>query len=177
MDYNVVKELIEKYFLAETSLQDEKALKEYFAGGNVHPDLEMYCAIFGNEVPDKLDNNFDEKILLLIDSEKSVKKSATVRNIFPNWLKIAAIFILFLAGGVLVYNNYRSEIDSQPTAHVNNVHTNQIEDTYSDPEQARRELEKALALISSKMNQANEATAQQVSRLEVISKVIPESSN
>ena len=174
MDYNEAKKLIEKYFLAETSLAEEKALKEYFAGTNVHPTLEVYSTVFTKKEPVVLGVAFDEKILSLIDAEKPVNKPAIVKNLFPGWLKIAAIFILIMAASLLLYNNHNRNTITPPIAQQTvNVDAPQIEDTYTDPEEARLELEKALSLLSSKINRANNVTAQQVSRLEVISKVIP----
>ncbi|MFY8065226.1 MAG: hypothetical protein ACOVNM_01920 [Flavobacterium sp.] len=39
--------LLEKYFEAETSIAEEKELKDYFASSDVAPHLEHYKPIFG----------------------------------------------------------------------------------------------------------------------------------
>src|ERR1035437_5335323 len=42
----MMNELIEKYFRGETSLSEEKVLKQYFSTGNVSPEHEIYRALF-----------------------------------------------------------------------------------------------------------------------------------
>jgi len=44
----MMNELLEKYFRGETSLQEEKELREYFSTGNVSPDHQIYRALFEN---------------------------------------------------------------------------------------------------------------------------------
>lgn len=41
-----MNELLEKYFRGETSLAEEKELKNYFLSGNVKPEHEPYRALF-----------------------------------------------------------------------------------------------------------------------------------
>ena len=43
----MMNELLEKYFRGETSLEEEKELKQYFLAGNVSPELEIYRNLFG----------------------------------------------------------------------------------------------------------------------------------
>ena len=43
----MMNELLEKYFRGETSLEEEKELKQYFLEGNVSPELEIYRNLFG----------------------------------------------------------------------------------------------------------------------------------
>ena len=43
----MMNELMEKYFRGETSLKEEKELKQYFSTGNVSPEHEVYRNLFG----------------------------------------------------------------------------------------------------------------------------------
>lgn len=173
MDFDQIKILIEKYFDADTSVEEERLLKEYFANSEVATELEIYKPLFENDVPVLPDQTFDEKILGLIDDNKTGKKS-TIVSFFPKWLKIAAVFILIAGGSILWYHQTQNEKIVSPESAQLETPAPEINDTYTDPEHARKELEKALALLSSKLDQGNSAAAQQVNRLQIISKVIPE---
>lgn len=68
-----------------------------------------------------------------------------------------------------MYNYLPNKFNNKETE-INNLLT--IDDTYQDPVLARQELEKALELLSSKMNKGNELAAQKSSKLQVISNVL-----
>jgi len=44
----MMNELLEKYFRGETTLQEEKELRQYFSTGNVSPEHQIYSALFEN---------------------------------------------------------------------------------------------------------------------------------
>ena len=46
MESKVIDELVQKYLEAETSLQEEARLKEYFGSGKVAPHLQEYVPLF-----------------------------------------------------------------------------------------------------------------------------------
>lgn len=47
MEPQKIEKLIEKYFNAETSLEEESRLRSYFSSGNVAPHLQEYTPLFG----------------------------------------------------------------------------------------------------------------------------------
>lgn len=96
MELARIEKLVEKYLNAETTLQEENTLKNYFTGGNVAPHLQEYEYMFSYFAIAK------EEVL-----EKPIKfkkKSAFQRNIFK--LSIAASFAL-LFSVYLGYNQYQ----------------------------------------------------------------------
>ncbi len=63
---NEIKRLLEKYFLAETTLEEEKVLADYFRAGLVDADLLRYAAFFEYIDEEKRvspGGDFEEKIL------------------------------------------------------------------------------------------------------------------
>ena len=122
-----IENLLEKYFEAETSIAEEKELKDYFASSDVAPPLEQYKPIFGYVVQAKQEQ-FTATIPLKTKKRKSVV-----------WLSVAASVVVLLGVGLFTYNNY-NQAKSEDLG------------TYDDPEVAFRETQKALALISESVN-------------------------
>ena len=66
MNTREIEILLDKYFEGESTLNDEKVLKDFFSSGNVPEHLKEYIGIFGYfeiEKQVKLDPDFEEKIL------------------------------------------------------------------------------------------------------------------
>ena len=47
MELQKIETLLERYLEGETSITEEQALRDYFAGGQVAPQFEMYTSLFG----------------------------------------------------------------------------------------------------------------------------------
>jgi hypothetical protein len=63
---NEIKALLEKYWLAETTLEEEKALADYFRGGDVDAEWLRYASFFeyiGEEKMVSPSAGFEERIL------------------------------------------------------------------------------------------------------------------
>lgn len=138
-----IHQLLIKYFEGNTSLEEERALKEFFSGENqIDPEWMPVKAQFDlfstgkRIIPDSPGLEF--KILNKI--------SESERNSLPqkrfNMMRFAAaavIIISLVVPGILIY-------DSQ----------NRIKDTYDDPRIAYMETQKALMFVSQKMNKGME---------------------
>jgi hypothetical protein len=124
--------LLEKYFEAETSIAEEKELKDYFASSDVAQHLEQYKPIFGYATQAKQEQ-FTATIPL-----KTKKRSSVV------WLSVAASVAVLLSVGLFTFNHYNQPISEDLG-------------TYDDPEVAFRETQKALALISRSVNKGIES--------------------
>ena len=46
MDYRSIAKLVDKYFLGETTLEEEALLKAYFSGEDIHESLLPYQSVF-----------------------------------------------------------------------------------------------------------------------------------
>lgn len=131
MALDKIENLLEKYFEAETSIAEEKELKDYFASSDVAQHLEQYKPIFGYSVQAKQEQF--KATIPLIPKGRDIKRKRVV------WLSVAASVVVLLGVGLFTFNNY------------NQLKSNDL-GTYDDPEVAFRETQKALAMISESVN-------------------------
>ena len=90
MELANIEKLLEKYLNAETTIAEEKELKNYFSKGNVAPHLEEYETLFGYFSTSK-NERFTKTIQL---------KS---RKLNWKWLSVAASIVLLVS----VYTGYQ----------------------------------------------------------------------
>ncbi|MDE0536361.1 MULTISPECIES: hypothetical protein [unclassified Tenacibaculum] len=86
MELANIEKLLEKYLDAETTLQEEKMLQEYFTSNNVAPHLQEYSMMFGYFKQSK-DETFTQTIQL--------KPEKTKKN--WKWLSVAASVVLLFS--------------------------------------------------------------------------------
>ena len=71
MDYKYIKQLLERYWVCETSLEEEEILRTFFSQKEVPAELEKYRALFvyahQEATQDALGSDFDAKIISMID--------------------------------------------------------------------------------------------------------------
>lgn len=143
MELANIEKLIEKYLNAETTLQEETVLKNYFTGDSVAPHLEEYAYMFNYFVSAK-DETYTKTIQL--QPKKSKKRNF-------KWLSIAAsvalLFSVFL--GKPAYDNYQER--------------KKAETLYA-------ELNKGLQLLSSNLQKGEEAVAQLYTYENKVNKVL-----
>lgn len=127
MELRTVEILLEKYFDAATSIVEEQELKSYFSSQDVAPHLEQYRPMFGYFTTQAQTGSFEKELPLKIKVN------------FKKWLSVAASVVLL--GGMLTWVN----ISEQPQQ-------KQDLGTYDNPEEAFRETQKALNMISKNVN-------------------------
>ncbi|MDX6182484.1 hypothetical protein SGQ44_07540 [Flavobacterium sp. Fl-77] len=130
MELNNIENILEKYFQGETSIAEEKQLKDYFSSSNVAQHLEQYQPMFGYFSQVKEQKSMQEIPL-------QTKK----RNVA--WLSIAASVAVLLAAGTFFYV---SEKNTTPVVAQSEL------GTYDNPEEALEATQKALALLSNNVN-------------------------
>lgn len=147
-------ELLEKYWATETSLEEEKALRDLLKESPENEELEEVKALFDHfdvESERELDASFDESILVMIEEEQEVKV-VSFTDYFKRYASIAAAVIVMLVSGYLF-----TQQQAQYTS----------EDTFDTPEEAYAELKKQLLMVSNYMNKGNSA----INELSNLSKV------
>jgi hypothetical protein len=138
MDLQRIKLLLEKYYRGETSLEEEKILKEHFRQENSSgsDDVDKQIINFLDSGKTQLPTDFYQEFVSTIENEW--KKDTKYRFIkILKWTSgIAAIFILAI--GIMIFNKK----DNTPT----------LADTYKNKKEAYAETKQVLLFISYKMN-------------------------
>ncbi|WGH76350.1 hypothetical protein P8625_04070 [Tenacibaculum tangerinum] len=86
MELANIEKLLDKYLNAETTLQEEQTLQEYFTSNNVAPHLQEYSMLFGYFKQSK-DETYTKTIQL--------KPEKTKKN--WKWLSVAASVVLLFS--------------------------------------------------------------------------------
>jgi|TARA_B110000908_G_scaffold137_1_gene192 hypothetical protein len=101
MELANIEKLVEKYLNAETSLQDEATLKNYFTEGMIAPHLQEYESMF---------------CYFTISKEETFTKTIQLETKKPSgknlkWLSVAASFALLVSVfiGSQEYEKYQQE--------------------------------------------------------------------
>lgn len=111
MDYKYIEQLLDRYFLCETSLEEESILRSFFAQDDVPAHLLAYKDMFqALKVDDQhLSADFDDKILSVIaeDEQKNnlhVVKAKPIRMSYQlrPFFKAAAVVAIILSFSLAV---------------------------------------------------------------------------
>jgi hypothetical protein len=129
MEANYIKELLNKYFEAETTLEEEKILKEYFLSENVSEDLAVYKNLFVGYAQAQTEP---------FTKELEFPKFKVHKN--QKWYAIAATVVVLFGTVVLLQPPEKQAKTSNELG------------TFTDPEVAFIETQKALTMVSKNIN-------------------------
>ncbi|HEY3405961.1 MAG TPA: hypothetical protein VGK59_21395 [Ohtaekwangia sp.] len=144
MDSKRIDELLNKYWNAETSLEEEQQLREYFTGSNIPEHLKETASLFryfeSNKKKSLNDIAFDGNMISHVNAPKRSKMARLVYNT----MRIAAGVAVLMVATWFIRDEIRK---STPQALV---------DTYDDPKLAFEETKKALQMISKSFGTAED---------------------
>lgn len=183
-----IKKLLTAFYEGETSQEEELLFYHYFLEEQTIPDYllkdkEMFLKLYDKENTIGVPNNLESKLNNLIDkleqeeqnkgksgSAIDNKKSVRIQNLNWRWVgAIAASILIVVTTGIFLQDN---SFDN--TAQNESGFTRK--DTFTDPEDAYKETEKALLYASSKLNKGMEqieSADQNISRInKVVNKII-----
>ena len=119
MDYRYIEQLMERYWNAETSQEEESILRTFFSQKDIPAEMEYLRPLFVDEaVGEKLDDDFDARILAMIGQEtnealtshpsplnsETVVKAREVsltQRLMPLFKAAAVVAIILTLGGAL----------------------------------------------------------------------------
>ena len=134
MELNRVEALLEKYLEGQISMNDKNELKNYFLSDGVASHLTQYVSMFKHiDIVDQVRHTNKTISIKELKNHKVLK-----RNFYL--ISITASFVVLL--GIGLYLFYASET----------LANDKDLGTYNDPKVAFEETQKALFLLSSKVN-------------------------
>ena len=99
MDYKYIEQLLERYWQGETTLQEEGILRAFFSQPDIPEHLQAYRELFTFEKEEVLDDEFDKRILEMIDESAPEAKTVTLVSRLKPLFKAAAIVAIILTLG------------------------------------------------------------------------------
>jgi len=135
MESQRIKILLNRYFEAESTRDEENELINYFNSGEVEDELKSYIPMFMGlkEMTQEDDPALADELMDFIMENEGRQKSKTLWR-WQIMTGVAASILL----GLLAVNFYS--------------HDNQWDDTFSNPQQAYMEANKTLLLVAEKYN-------------------------
>lgn len=151
MDYKYIEQLLERYWNCETSVEEEEILRTFFSQKDVPAHLLRYRSLFTYEQTIKkarLSDDFDDKILKLIENEEAPVKAKTInfsQRLRP-FFKAAAVIAILLTLGNAAQNSFT------PQNAQKEYNYDHYQDTYKDPEVAYDQVSYALQMVARGLN-------------------------
>jgi hypothetical protein len=138
-----IRKLLDRFYLGDTTLEEERSLQEYFSSTQVPeeliPDRDLFRSMESGNEAIQVPVDLDRKILAGIDREE--RKHLRTR-------RISIYSLSGLAAGLLVvitlYTGYFRQGGSTRLA---------LQDTYENPQDAYEEARRTLAFVSAKLNE------------------------
>ncbi len=148
MDYKYIEQLMERYWNAETTLEEENILRSFFRQENIPAEMKPLRALFADEASSQqLGDDFDARMLEMIREEEAPKvvkarEISITRRMMPLFKAAAVIAIILTIGGALQapwdnswntpqdYARYQQDLDS--VAAVSPVQAENMSDNAAD---------------------------------------------
>ncbi len=108
MNYEYIKQLLQRYWECETSLEEEQILRSFFSQTDIPAELEQYASLFRYEAEagaDGLGEEFDARMMELVADEthRTVGRTAdgwqSVKRMVYPFFKAAAVIAVVITVG------------------------------------------------------------------------------
>lgn len=141
MDFEKIKELLDKYWEGETSLEEEGILRTYFSGEDIDDSLSAYQSLFQFQALEKQRTAPSTIKLPTMQPQPRKKKN--------RWWLLSIAASVALVVSVSYWGMQNSSTEGEKTV---------LADTYENPEEAYQEARTALLLIANKLNKGKDIT-------------------
>ncbi len=141
MNLQEINKLILKYEKGETSLEEERSLRDFFSGEGVPAHLSSYREMFGffdDEAGRTVSADFDEKFFDEIEKGKVIPITRQRGKVTYSLIGIAATIVILIGLFFQFGQNNNQSL---------------INDTYDDPQVAYIQARKALMAVSANLNE------------------------
>ena len=110
MDYKYIEQLLERYWAAETTLEEEGVLRAFFTQKDIPAELEQYRDLFNYETEETsghhLGDDFDARILAMIEEEEpqatvKAREISFRQRLMPLFKAAAVVAIILTIGGAM----------------------------------------------------------------------------
>lgn len=154
-----IEKLLEKYWMCETTLEEEQELHRFFAEEEVPEKLQSYAELFllqTEEKEESLDDSFDERILELIAEEEAPVRRR--RILHPVWQIAASVVILLMLWFAIDMQLSKSDPWSR--------------ETYETPEQALAEINKVLSTVSGHIEKGQAMVDKNLEKIDPVTQIL-----
>lgn len=113
MDSEYIKQLLERYWRCETSLEEEMQLRTFFNGSNVPEHLLRYKDLFVYQQfqqEEHLGDDFDARVLAEIEVPVVKARRLTLTERFMPLFKAAAVVAVVLSLGNVMQHSFFSDV-------------------------------------------------------------------
>ena len=73
MDYKYIEQLLERYWAAETTLEEERILHAFFSQEDIPADMEEWRPLFVTDNEEPLGDDFDARMMAMIQEESNLQ--------------------------------------------------------------------------------------------------------
>lgn len=152
MDYKYIEQLLERYWQCETTIAEERILREFFSQDEVPSSLATYRDLFSYEAEEQqtaLGADFDSRVLEKIEEPVvSIRRNTWQTRTMP-FLRAAAVVAVVAGIGFAAQRAFT--VSDEPAVSYN---YGAYQDTYTDPQVAYEQMSDALKLVSDGLRQA-----------------------
>lgn len=153
--------LLEKYFQAESSLEEEELLREYMLSEDVEEDLKKYQPLFRffeEEKESELDRHFDSKLQTSLSRKTKTIQMPVWRKYILRVAAVAAVLVgLFL---IILQTQHKQQAIDWSKYEV------------TDEQQAYEETMKALGILADKLGKGAKTTTRSMSETRKVAKYL-----
>lgn len=105
MDYSRIEHLLDRYWKAETTVDEERELRRFFCEGNVPEHLRRYSSLFAYQnlmTEARLDEDFDQRVLRQVSAGRTVnaRRVLPFKRLAPLMKAAAAVAVVLLLGNL-----------------------------------------------------------------------------
>jgi len=131
MDFTYIEQLIGRYFNAETTLEEERILRQFFQQKEVPSHLQQWTPLFKTEstwASARLDDSFDERILRMAGEVHVQARHITLAQRLRPLLRVAALLVIAAGVGIALQHGAGDTVREQQDIPGTNLQASETQD-------------------------------------------------